>query len=801
MEGPLNDSPNPNIMNNRNRILIVLFFFLLKQAGAQTLEATLKTYASHYEQEKVHIHYDKDGYLPGETVWLKAYLMSGSKPSGLSRNLYFDWTDAGGNLLLHTVSPVTDGVATSSFVIPAVYAGNAIHVKAYTEWMLNFDRILLYNKDIPVLAPFRSDDRSKARSLPSLRFYPEGGDLVNGLTSQVAFEATDQYGRPSSVRGIIRNSKNEIIDSFATVHDGMGSFQLKPAAGEKYVAVWQDEYGRDHSTDLPQQKATGAVLQVRASRDNNINFQVERPADASDNLKTLTVMGTTNQQVVFRSVVDLKNKTVGDGIIYSMQISGPVMQLTVLDESMAPVAERVVFLHNYQGVFETRIKKNLINLNRRGRNEISVEVPDSLGSDLSISVTDGTMPFATENNIVSDFLLSCDIRGHVNNAAWYFSNNSDSSKYYLDLVMRTHAWRRFAWEDVVAGKLPVIQYPADSDYLVLHGKIGPVISHFDAGDSISLLLIGKDRKKYVSTLPLASDGSFTQIGMFFYDSLQVVYYCNHPGKLGPNPAVTFHTGLRPEALEAVAAAEPNFQWSRVPDVVLEKESAGELTETNNYGKQPTGLNYVFTPVKRSDSTKTNYETASKYLQDNFPALKFPTAPKDNLGSSGGDSRYAAFTVNTSSAAQAAGVARNNVNLLLDGSPATLDDLKRVSMKEVLFLELLQKKSPKDLPALAIITRQSVVEDNIMKNKTGFAIISGYAPVREFYNTQYTAPAMDEQLSDFRSTLYWNPKLVFDRNHRKIDLTFYNNDLSGKFRVVIEGMNRQGKLTRLEEIIK
>jgi hypothetical protein len=788
-------------MNNRHLILITLSFCLFARVESQSLDATLKQYASQYEQEKIHIHFDKDAYLPGETVWMKAYIMAASKPSEISKNIYLDWTDANGTLLLHTVSPVTNGVSSSSFSIPTGFSGNAVHVKAYTQWMLNFDENFLFNKDIPVLTLWDGNIPAASKNVTSLHFFPEGGDLISGLSTMVAFEATDQHGRPSSIKGVVKSTKNEIVDSFFTVHDGMGSFLIKPISGEKYVAYWQDEYGQPHSTELPESKSTGAVIRVTASRDNNIHFQVERPADASDNLKTLTVIGTTNQQVVFKSSIDLKDKTLEDGTIYTMQVTGTVMQLTVFDASMSPLAERVVFLHNYQPVFEAQLKKDLINLNRKGKNEISIEVPDSLGSDLSVSVTDGSMAFDTDNNIVSDFLLSTDIRGHINNPAWYFSNHSDSSKFYLDLVMRTHGWRRFKWEDVLAGKLPVIQFPADSEFMVLQGKIGPAFNRFDAGDSISLLLIGKDRKKYVVSIPIRPDGSFVQKGMFFYDSLQIVYSLNHTSKLGPNAGVSFQTSLHAEPFSPTRAMDPNFQWSRVPDVVLGKETDGSLTETNNYGKQPNGLNFVFTPVVRPDSAKNNFETASKYLQDNFPALKFPYAPKENNGGNGlADNRYASYSLNGSTT-QPGAASRNNVNLLLDGSPVNMDDLKQVSMKEVLFIKFLQKNSPKDLPSLSITTRQSLVQDNIMNNKTGFAVITGYAPTREFYPTQYPTPVTEEELSDFRSTLYWNPRVIFDKNHRKINLTFYNNDISNKFRVVIEGMNKDGKLTRLEEIIK
>ena len=60
---------------------------------------------------------------------------------------------------------------------------------------------------------------------------------------------------------------------------------------------------------------------------------------------------------------------------------------------------------------------------------------------------------------------------------------------------------------------------------------------------------------------------------------------------------------------------------------------------------------------------------------------------------------------------------------------------------------------------------------------------------------------DFQATDYRSTLYWNPKMRLDNSNRKMSIVFYNNDISNKFRVVIEGMNQDGKLCHIDEIIK
>jgi hypothetical protein len=121
---------------------------------------------------------------------------------------------------------------------------------------------------------------------------------------------------------------------------------------------------------------------------------------------------------------------------------------------------------------------------------------------------------------------------------------------------------------------------------------------------------------------------------------------------------------------------------------------------------------------------------------------------------------------------------------------------------VLFIKFLPKSNQKNLPTLAITSRQSAEQTDVMENKTGFAILKGYTPVREFYQPHYDNNKIEDyHAEDFRSTLYWNPKLRLDKSTRKMNLVFYNNDISNKFRIVVEGVNQDGKLCRIEELIK
>jgi hypothetical protein len=356
--------------------------------------------------------------------------------------------------------------------------------------------------------------------------------------------------------------------------------------------------------------------------------------------------------------------------------------------------------------------------------------------------------------------------------------------------MLTHGWRRFNWEAVVSGKFPPLKYLHDADFLTLKGEISKPAAHLDNDDSIAMLMISKDRKKHVLMLPVDADGRFNQRGLYFYDSVQIVYRFNHTDKLNNGSEIGFSSDLLP-ALTPAKAGMPEYAWMKVPDVILEKEMNGNIIETKSYATPSNEMTYLLTP--KQDMIRGSSETAEHYLRTMFADLRFPATLKDRAAGTG-EGKLTSYSGNTA--------LRNNVNITIDGAPVAMDDLKAVSMREVLFIKFVPKTNPKGLPTLAISSRLAQAQSSILENKTGFAVITGYTPVREFYAPRYGAEKIsDYAASDFRSTLYWNPEVKLDKSHRKVKLVFYNNDVSNKYRIVVEGMNQEGKLTRIEELIK
>ena len=80
-------------------------------------------------------------------------------------------------------------------------------------------------------------------------------------------------------------------------------------------------------------------------------------------------------------------------------------------------------------------------------------------------------------------------------------------------------------------------------------------------------------------------------------------------------------------------------------------------------------------------------------------------------------------------------------------------------------------------------------------------IAGYSPVKEFYSPDYSVAKDKQANADLRSTLYWQPYIITNKENPTASCSFYNNDITTRFKVVIEGMNEEGKLIHIEKIIE
>lgn len=803
----------------------IVFLFLTVITGAapvfgQKIDSILSVYRLNNQPEKLHLHFDKDTYGPGETIWFKSYIMAGESLSDYSRNFYVDWYDEQGNLLKHASHPVFESSARGQFEIPAGYKGELLRIRAYTRWMLNFDTAFVYTRNIQIAG---SDSVSKtAARLPSanIRFFPEGGDLVTGISSTIAFLVADQQGMPVKASGAIFNQKNELIDSFVTQHDGMGTFILEPVAGELYTTNWTDEFGLNHTSELPVAKASGIVLEAKIA-DEKALFAVKRNGNAGDAFKTLHVTATMNQQLLYNANINLANRKTAAGEILSGQMPTGVLQLTVFDANWIPVAERVLFVDNDQYRFSPSL--NLVNkrLGKRARNSVEIFVPDTALSNLSVSITDASLSYDSSRTIYSDLLLAGEVKGYIHNPAYYFSNAGTEKQSRLDLVMLTHGWRRYKWEDIMQNKLPQLKYQMDSDYLQIKGRIftgGQATIR--SGQSITIIMQAKDSSKQYFRLSLKPDGTFNQRGIIFFDTAKVFYQLNGDKRLNEVASASFQSGLQvfpfPRTIKPLYKTGFYTEEMRNNNLLyagIEKtrkyyfDSVHTLKEVVVYSKvkspieildekYTTGLfsaknDYAFDLV--NDSRATGATNVFYYLQNMIPGMSMSIPI---LGANGAEDA-------NSNNVPGINWRDGTPDIFLNEMPSDAGAVMGIQMSDVAYIKVFRPPFMASAGsgasgAIAIYTKKS--GDKIADVKgLNHAVMSGYSTYKEFYNPDYTYT--QPKSPDTRTTLYWNPYVLTDKSSKTFRFDFFNNDFTKKFRVVLEGVNAAGKLARIEKIIE
>ena len=789
-------------------IILICIVSNFYSAKAQMIDATIESYANQYSPERIYIHYDKSGYSAGETIWFKAYMMSEVIPADESKTLYIDWIDDKGNLLVHAVSPMVEAVTNGQFEIPAEYKGKSLHVRAYTKWMLNFDSAFLYNKEIPVLTKDRTAADTKTKAIPSIFFFPEGGDIIAGISNKIAFKANDQWGRPVKVKGIVVNSQGKTEDNINTIHDGMGYFFLTPKNGVSYTVKWKDERGVEHTTALPKTQTDGAAIQVDLSGTNRI-FSVTCSPGIISTMDTVHLIGTLYQHTVFK-IARATGSSPIKGSIPTAGLPSGIMTITLFDKNWNPLSERITYINNNDYSFQPQMEVQRWGLNKRARNEIKITVPDSLVANLSIAITDAGIGTDSSSNIISHLMLSSELKGQVYNPAYYFSNNSDSANHHLDLVMLTHGWRRFKWDEIVRGKINPPLYAKDTSYITLSGKVlGVLPGQINQDASVLLMIRQKDKEGQMILAPVEANGTFNDPGTIIFDTAQV-YYSFQKAKELKDASIQFMT----ERLPAPSLNPSNFYkpYGLAPDTTGNYRQFMLADEANSLAEMMKikTLENVTVKSKGKSQTQLLEEKYASGLFSGGDGYQFDLV-NDPFASSALNifsylqGKVAGLQINNSGANPSLQWRGGSPQLYLDQTPVDASFISSLSVSDVAYIKVFRPPFMGGFNgangAIAIYTRRG----GDLKSEPGKGLannkVFGYSPIKEFYSPNYATFSTRNEQRDIRTTLYWNPSVLTTPQKNQVVFSFYNNDVSNAFRVIIEGMTRDGKLAHIEQLME
>lgn len=756
-------------------------------AQVDSLRAKFNKFRVNNPQEKIYVHTDQELYLTGETLWMKIYCVDGALhvPSDLSKVAYVEVVDQENKVILQGKVALKDGGGKGTLFIPASISSGNYQLRAYTQWMKNFGPGFFFHKQISIVNSFRAPERTNATEVAPItaQFYPEGGNLVSGLESKVAIKVTDRNQRGVSFSGIVVNENNDTICSFQPLKFGMGHFRFTPEAGT-YRAIITDSLGRSQTFSLPRPKGTGVVMHLRDSTLDNVTIEVSRSEGASIH-STFYVIHARQIIAAAGSASFRQGKAVIQ--IPRQQLQEGISHITLFDESMQPLAERLYFKPSLKKLAITAIpQQKEYGVRRKVLIDLSAANIDLAGdATLSVAVAKrDSLQQGPTGNIFEYLWLTSDLQGTIESSAYYVNSDNDEVRQAIDHLMLTHGWRRFEWSNVLSEKTN--QHSFIPEY---------------RGHLIRAKVLGQDRKPAAGIATyLSSPGKIIQLYTGRSNSNGDVQF-EMKDFFGPRKIfVTANTSQ--DTTVKISIENPfsqDFTARAFPPLKLDEGMAQKL-ERRSVAMQVQDIYYGDHAVKydssRADSTAF-YGTASEtyYLDDytRFPVME--EVMREYVPGVMVRKRRDGFHFIVLDNVRKS-VFRDNPLVILDGVPIfDIDDIMEFDPLKVKKLEVVTSRyflGPIVFPGVVSYSTYNGDLGGFQVDPRSITLdYEGLQRERVFYAPVYeNEKQRQSRMPDRRNLLWWEPSVKIDENGKAL-LEFYTSDLTGQYTIFVEGITSEG----------
>ncbi|WP_395765826.1 hypothetical protein ACH3TN_08995 [Alistipes communis] len=796
----------------------------------------------HYPQEKLHVSTDKDSYIAGDTIWLRAHCADAAthRPVAASRYVYVELRDDRGSLVRRIKLLSRDSVYSGYLPTQSLERFGDYSLTAYTLYMRNQGPDYFFKKPLTIW-PYRESRRTQRNTSVrkvsdfDVSFFPEGGYLIDGYDCCVAFKALGDDGGSVEVTGVLKNDREEVVDTLRTLHGGMGCLRFTPHTGERYYAECTMEGGKTERFDLPASNNLACVLRVlHTERDFTVMVQSGRPLPKGLRL----LVHCRGNLCYFREW----NDDLPSLIFKRDKLPGGVLQILLLDKAGNALSERLVF--NRGEELATTDMQVRGSLKQRTKVTLAVTATDPDGGpaagDFSIAVTDrAAVPSAMSGSIYSTLLLTSELRGTIETPDWYFEGRDAARVAALDALLLTQGWRRYDVPELMKKEYVEPQYPLEVGQEIA-GRInkGGLWNRRKKLDRYEMRMI-VPRWHYSSQAPIDKEGRFALNGFDFPDSTLFVL----------RPAAA--KGLLPEAY--VKVARDSFPEVGTLPRVPEADAANPyLAQARHYIEQrgQTDMrNILIDTVVVTHRIRQEMKSPEQRLAAHtwdmqqikemgaYSIMEF-VQRMPGMNFIGGRLSYHGANVSfmidgvldnttTPHSADADFQAGSTIGQLI------VTGTKKKSMTEIA-LERGGLEPDKNLTMpicttwpMEWVSRIDLIAGGNMflwgvfdgaivsiTTKTGdeldqalavapaidvsIASPLGYQTPAEFYAPAYaTEKARRSMVPDYRTTLYWNPSVEFDETGRAT-VEFYTSDAPADYDISIEGVTQNGKIIQLKK---
>ncbi|HEX4875666.1 MAG TPA: hypothetical protein VFV31_03280, partial [Chitinophagaceae bacterium] len=547
-------------------------------------------------------------------------------------------------------------------------------------------------------------------------------------------------------------------------------------------------------------------------------FQLSRGNKDKEKYETILLVVQTDNHVVNEFEVAFEDYPSIIGHILTDSLPSGILHFTVFNKDHLPLAERISFVDNGEYKSHAVAEPLKINLEKRGTNSIEFIFPDSVQHSCSVAVTDyAAGSFGDEDNIWSRFLLTADLKGYIHNPAWYFNQPSDTTKLALDNLLLTHGWSRFNWTKVLTGQLPEKKY-SDEDLLAVSGiVIDEKTKQPESNGQLNVLLEAVDSSQQTIEIPVDAKGRFAKDSMYYFGKSKLYYgYLDKNGKQKPGIVHLDESPLKEviarlsSSMTEIAGVRSGFELSNNDEI---KSRSGYIKDMEEKVKELENVNVVAKSFKKPVDIVNEKYTTGVFRAQGKVTLDNINEPANDRSMNVVDyikNRIQQLTlqggtfVNRKNFSLMTG--RNwQVGIFLNEAPTDISQLRTLVADDVALVKFYEAGfvgvgSSFPGGALAVYTKEKSNKD-LKPDKLDYIEVDGYTITKEFYSPDYSVPDPRQTLTDRRTTLYWNPDIVTDGETKSVKINFYNNDVTRKFKVILEGFDASGRLVHVEKVIE
>lgn len=784
------------------KYFFVLFIGLLsgiplfaQNSNLQEMVSSLNSYSTYHLKEKVYLHTDRNYYLCGEILWFKAYVENAinNHPLTVSKVVYVELLNKEQDPVLQAKIAINNGNGNGSFSLPLTLETGNYELRAYTNWMKNDSAFHFFKKIITVVNTTQNLDPNIVHNhfRYEAQFFPEGGNLVNGLPSVVAFKINDNYGKGVDANGVIVDQSNDTVLHFQTSHFGMGKFMLTPEPGKNYYAIISFSDKSSLVKDLPKAYSNGMVMQLE-DEGSDVKISVASSGQPSSEIYLIA----QNNRIVVASQSARTENGNAVFLIKKNDLKDGLCQITLFNENRQPVCERLYFKRPTKKLLieakadESVYKKRIpVNISLSTSDESS----KLLAGNLSVSVYRmDSLHQPGHKDIFSYLWLGSELKGYIEDPDFYLKRDNAETNDALDNLLLTQGWRRFDWKNV--SKAPSFTYIPENQGHLITGKITNETTGKPAEDVLVYLSVPGRR---VQVYGCRSDA-------------QGLVHFNMDNFFGPSQVV-LQTNTTEDTIYRLQIFSPfsdEYAGGELPRLTVSEESGDELAQANLHMEienayhendlqkmQPLLIDSLpfyqkpYNTYMLDDYTRftTMEEVMREYVVEvnvvkrnkhfHFTTFNTPGFKLQNLQPSESIMMEDPFILLD-------GVPVFDVDKIIAYDPLKVQKLEVVASRYILgpikangILSYTTYKG--DLPGFSLNPHDVILDYDGLQNQ------------RIFYSPDYsTEEALQSRLPDFRNVLYWSPDINTNANGEG-KISFFTGDIPGKYVVEIQGISADG----------